>query len=298
MRIVGDVGVLELARRGDREPGLLPRGRTGRHHAAVGEDRRGVGTRTGCDDQRRRGCAGSARGTRTTPRRCRGEPSRPRSRRGTGDGPGRSAVWTMIVTQMTQMWCSSTCASRFSRPPRSLTLRMPTAVATTTIMPGPSRSGRTVRVRCGSRPSDARSDGSPVRRARSDRRRLGHQEPLSVVARRARPVRPRPGSVSTPSATTSRSSPWARSIIALTMWRSWRRRGRPPHQRTVDLDSVDLDVAERAERRVAGAEVVDRDPHARRPQLVEDRRCPLGVGRQRALGDLDLESIGWEAALS
>ncbi len=55
------------------------------------------------------------------------------------------SVWTMIAVQMTQMWLSSSCASRIRRPPRNFTLRIPSVVATTTITPAPSRSARAAR---------------------------------------------------------------------------------------------------------------------------------------------------------
>ena len=47
--------------------------------------------------------------------------------------------------------------------------------------------------------------------------------------------------------------------------------GKPAHERPVDLDAVDGQAAQVLERRVAGAEVVDRDPDTELLELAERR---------------------------
>ena len=61
------------------------------------------------------------------------------------------------------------------------------------------------------------------------------------------------------------------------------------HERTVDLDHVDRELAHVAERREPGAEVVEREPHAE--QLHRTQPCPRGdrVEQQRSLGQLEAE---------
>ena len=66
-------------------------------------------------------------------------------------------------------------------------------------------------------------------------------------------------------------------------------------ERAVDLQCVHREAAQPGQAGPAGAEVVQREPHARRPQ----RRQALGdrgaVAEHRLLGDLQLELPGWEA---
>ena len=61
------------------------------------------------------------------------------------------------------------------------------------------------------------------------------------------------------------------------------------HERAVELQLVDRQLAQVGQRGVAGAEVVDRDADAERAQLAEDLAGPLAVGHQEVLGDLQLE---------
>src|ERR1051326_2739023 len=64
----------------------------------------------------------------------------------------------------------------------------------------------------------------------------------------------------------------------------------------VDLERVDREALEVGERRVAGAEVVERDADAELLQLREDPQRDLGRLHRRRLGDLQLQLIGREAA--
>ena len=64
------------------------------------------------------------------------------------------------------------------------------------------------------------------------------------------------------------------------------------HERLVDLQLVDRQALEVAERRVAGAEVVDREPHAELAQPLEHGARADRVGQHRVLGDLQLQPAG------
>ena len=72
------------------------------------------------------------------------------------------------------------------------------------------------------------------------------------------------------------------------------------HERAVHLDHVDREAAQLAERREAGAEVVDRDAHS---QLVEVLQLGAGAVARRALGhdcrlrDLEAEEAGRQPGL-
>ena len=55
----------------------------------------------------------------------------------------------------------------------------------------------------------------------------------------------------------------------------------------VDLEAVHGELLEVGERGVAGAEVVDGDPHAKRLDGLESPRGRFGVAHQGGLGDLD-----------
>ena len=57
-------------------------------------------------------------------------------------------------------------------------------------------------------------------------------------------------------------------------------------ERLGDLEDVDREPLEIAERRVAGAEVVDREPHAQLLELLESLQHGVGLLHQHALGDL------------
>src|SRR5262249_22788077 len=63
-------------------------------------------------------------------------------------------------------------------------------------------------------------------------------------------------------------------------------------ERSIDLDLVEREAAQAAERRISGAEIVHRDAHAQRLQLLQGGEVRLDVAQQQRLGDLDLETIG------
>src|SRR5688572_9994524 len=63
----------------------------------------------------------------------------------------------------------------------------------------------------------------------------------------------------------------------------------PGHERSVDLELVDLERVQVAERRVTGAEIVDRQPEAEGPQLADALDRLEALREQRALGDLEGE---------
>src|SRR5205085_9123043 len=60
-------------------------------------------------------------------------------------------------------------------------------------------------------------------------------------------------------------------------------------ERLVDLDLVEREAAEIAERGVSGAEIVHGDMHAERAQLMQDRERRLVVLKQHGFRDLELE---------
>src|SRR3954470_5446223 len=66
-------------------------------------------------------------------------------------------------------------------------------------------------------------------------------------------------------------------------------------ERPVDLEHVDREALEVAERRVAGAEVVHRQPDAERAQPLKARPRPLALVGEDALGDLEDEAVGGDA---
>src|SRR4051794_10644841 len=70
----------------------------------------------------------------------------------------------------------------------------------------------------------------------------------------------------------------------------------PVDERAVDLDRVDRDALQARERRVAGAEVVEQDANAARPDRLEGRTRQRGVLEQHALGDLEAQRARLEAA--
>src|SRR3954451_860669 len=65
----------------------------------------------------------------------------------------------------------------------------------------------------------------------------------------------------------------------------------------VDLELVEGEALEVAERGIAGPEVVHGEPDAERPQAGEDRRRLFRVADQHALGDLELEPGRLDAVL-
>src|SRR6185437_1349584 len=60
---------------------------------------------------------------------------------------------------------------------------------------------------------------------------------------------------------------------------------------SVDLDLVELEVAQVVKTRIAGAEVVERHPYAGFPQSAQYMLCALEILHQRTLGDRDLQTL-------
>ena len=60
----------------------------------------------------------------------------------------------------------------------------------------------------------------------------------------------------------------------------------------VDLDLVERRLLQIAERAVAGAEVVEREPHSKRLQLGEGLVGGIAFGQEHAFGNLQLEPVG------
>ena len=80
------------------------------------------------------------------------------------------------------------------------------------------------------------------------------------------------------------------------------RAGAVAGQQIVDEAAVDLQLVERealqiAERRIAGAEIVERDADAERAQRVEQPQGRLAAFEEDRFGDLDLEPVGREPAV-
>ena len=67
------------------------------------------------------------------------------------------------------------------------------------------------------------------------------------------------------------------------------------HERAVDLDRVERQLAQVGQRRVAGPEVVEDDADAQRAELLQDAEARLGAVHDAGLGDLQLERARLEA---
>ena len=93
-----------------------------------------------------------------------------------------------------------------------------------------------------------------------------------------------------PSATVSRWSVSPSCRIECSEGRLVRSVGHAGDERAVDLEDVDRELAEVAERGVAGPEVVDREPHAEGLEAAQGRHRRVGVLDQDALGDLEDEA--------
>jgi hypothetical protein len=65
----------------------------------------------------------------------------------------------------------------------------------------------------------------------------------------------------------------------------------------VDLDHVERQRAQVRQRRIAGAEIVEREADALVLEAGDDRSREVDVGEQRAFGDLDHQPLGREAGL-
>ena len=69
------------------------------------------------------------------------------------------------------------------------------------------------------------------------------------------------------------------------------------HERAVDLEHLDGQALEVRERRVPGAEVVDREVQPERAQRAERAHRRLGVAHQRRLRDLEPDALGRHVGL-
>ena len=135
--------------------------------------------------------------------------------------------------------------------------------------------------------------GPPARRcptaARSRRSRparlAGSRSPIPPAAAAA-------SSSCTHSATVVSPSRLARSISVRTKARSSSERIRFCTIGAVDLQDVDAELAQVAERRVARAEIVDRDPAAEILHARDEAAGVVDVVDRRHLGDLDREPLG------
>src|SRR5918995_6687479 len=65
----------------------------------------------------------------------------------------------------------------------------------------------------------------------------------------------------------------------------------PVHELPVDLELVELEAAQMAQRRLPLAEVVERQPDAERAQPPQDRERALRIGRDQVLGDLERQPL-------
>ena len=60
---------------------------------------------------------------------------------------------------------------------------------------------------------------------------------------------------------------------------------------SVDLDLVERKTRQLAQRRIAGAEIVERDRHADLPELMQHRQVLGLIFEQHGLGDIELQSL-------
>ena len=118
----------------------------------------------------------------------------------------------------------------------------------------------------------------PAERVRQ-RHRAGEQVALAVRAADAGAAGRAPRWSRCPRRPPSRSSVWASRTMPSTSARCWVDVAIVVDERLVDLQHVDRHVAQVAQRRVAGAEVVDRDPDAESGAARRGRPRP---GRRRA----------------
>ena len=296
--------VLEHLRRDRAQPGPLPRVHAGRHRAVVGHDRDQVARRAGGDQQ----CPWHVtiehdEGHRQRVR----EVVQPLRSTLIGIRPANhsnSISCTSTATHTSSMW-------RNRRRPMRL-IRDPTTAPKRRRYRWRRRRSRDEHRRTGRASTGARSitgigsaagATAPAESAihwRSSA--IGIGLAIANPCARSHPSSPRrshTSSDSTPSATTSSPSSWAISITLATISSSARRIDHVGREALVDLDPVGVQVAQREQRRVAGPEVVDRDPHTVLAQIVPvSSALRSGVGDDVALGDLELEPFGGNPSLS
>src|SRR5688572_21336269 len=65
-----------------------------------------------------------------------------------------------------------------------------------------------------------------------------------------------------------------------------------PNEGSIDLDLVEGKTSQVAKRRVAGAEIVQRNPHSQFAQLMQHGNCLDATLQQNCFGDLKLEATG------
>ncbi len=74
--------------------------------------------------------------------------------------------------------------------------------------------------------------------------------------------------------------------------------GREAHdKRSIDLEIVERETMQVAERRITGSKVVDTQLHAQRAQLLEHQCRRLCVLHDHALGDLELQAVRTQLAV-
>src|SRR6202171_78194 len=61
-----------------------------------------------------------------------------------------------------------------------------------------------------------------------------------------------------------------------------------PHERLIDLDLVERKTSEITQTRIAGAEIVHRNAHAKRAQRMQRRKHLAALFQQQGLGDFQL----------
>ena len=72
---------------------------------------------------------------------------------------------------------------------------------------------------------------------------------------------------------------------------------RAAHEAAIDLDGREAALAQIAERRAAGAEIVERDAHAERQDAIDHLGHRIAVLDEHLLGDLQFQPVGQQAAV-
>ena len=74
-------------------------------------------------------------------------------------------------------------------------------------------------------------------------------------------------------------------------------RGHLDHEGAVDLDPVEGELLQVAERRIARAEVIEHDLHAELPEIAQAAEIIFAVAEENRLGDLQFEAMGAQTGL-